>query len=126
MIKPLDCASLVDQKVRVYRNLHNGLMSVQIFTPKGWRVAGHTADLDLKDVFFHVSQSGRNGVVKTGRKTVHAFIVGIVTEFHEYDHSEMLEIKYNPMKDAQFHTLNFDIHAADFCSIRGCKVAVSW
>lgn len=64
-------------RVRVYRNLHNGKLSVQARIPgKGWRVVAHAAAIRLANVTFEVSETARQRVLRTGRKEVHAFAVG--------------------------------------------------
>lgn len=49
---PID---LEGQRVKVYRNLRNGLFSVQV----GGRVVAHLATVQLSGVSFRVSESAR-------------------------------------------------------------------
>lgn len=90
-------------RVRVYRNLHNGLLSVQTWHKgKGWRVAAHVPVIRLVDVEFRVSLAGWERCRREGRKNVHAFVVGTVAE-GPY-HPEMLNrpIRYNPKTGPHF------------------------
>lgn len=95
---------LVGKRVRVYRNLHKNCMSVQTYTPgKGWRVAAHLVGLNLKDVEFKVSETGRQRVLREKKKNVHAFVEGIVT--WEYaNRIGQQDISYNPYRAANFVT----------------------
>lgn len=71
------------KKYRVYRNLHNGklsLMDVQTNT-----VVGHADSVQLCAVNFRVGEAGRQRVIKEGRKNVHAFIVGCVTRVDGFE-----------------------------------------
>lgn len=125
-VRALNLPLLVGERVRIYRNLHNGLMSVQAKVNGNWRVVGHTSNIDLRDVTFKVSEAGRKRVIQNARKTVHAYLVGTVTEFYLYDCSEMWIVSYNPKKAPQFYIVanQRHIYAANYCSIRDCKVAV--
>lgn len=74
-IRPLTVA-LEGQKVQVYRNLNNGLLSVM----QDGRVVGHVASVNLLNVTFKVRRGGRQRVLTERRKNVHAFAQGIFTE----------------------------------------------
>lgn len=130
-IKLIDPASLpLDKPVRVYRNLHNDLMSVQHLTLTGWRVLGHTADIILADAKFVVIQSGRQRVLATGRKNVHAFIQG-------YPCNPVVRplvmalmpapVYYNPYKSAHFGCADgHRVDRAEYCIIENCKPAIAY
>ncbi len=64
-------------KVRVYRNLHNGLWSIKIMegTLKG-RVVAHAEKVMLLNASQKVYEAGRQRVIKEKAKNVHAFIEG--------------------------------------------------
>lgn len=73
----MDCAvNLVGLRVLCYRNLKNGLFSVQ---HKG-RVIAYVASLTLTGVTFQVQPAGRARVLARNEKEVHAFVTGTVTE----------------------------------------------
>lgn len=61
---------------RIYRNLHNGLLSIQCIKTK--RVCGYASSVTLKHAKFSVNQRGRELVIKTKQKNVHAFVIGSI------------------------------------------------
>lgn len=62
---------------RVFRNLTRKCFSVQVrVTGKGWRTVAHASHVALSGVSFLVSENGRQRVLQTGRKHVHAFVQG--------------------------------------------------
>ena len=63
-------------RVRVYRNLHTGTLSMQTKTEKGWRVTAHPHGVILDSCKFVVREGGRQRVLREKRKNVHAFIEG--------------------------------------------------
>ena len=73
---------------------------------KGWRVWQHATAVSLRDVSFTVSEAGRQRVLATGKKNVHAFMVGELlsdpaisdpTPIHGWSRAS-----YNPRKAATF------------------------
>ena len=63
---------------RVYFNLHKKVWSVQGYIKgRGWIVLFHCPELWLENVTFKVSEAGRQRVIRSRRKNVHAFIRGI-------------------------------------------------
>ena len=66
-------------KVEVYRNLHNGMLSIRDAKTK--HVVGHADRVTLADATFHVSQSGRERVLREKRKNVHAVVRGTLVSF---------------------------------------------
>ena len=65
-------------KVQVYRNLHNGLISIQDLSTG--LVLGHAYAIDLEEANFIVREAGRQQVIKEKRKNVHAFVRGEVVD----------------------------------------------
>ena len=65
-------------KVQVYRNLHNGLISIQDLSTG--LVLGHAYAVDLEEATFIVREAGRQQVIKEKRKNVHAFVRGEVVD----------------------------------------------
>lgn len=106
--------------VRVYRNLGNkraGKYSIQTWYPgKGWRVTDHRDRLCMSNVTFVVYEAGRQRVLRTHRKNVHAFAIGklahSVAEQHlgaigccgtdEERNDLPVPIEYNPYKQGCF------------------------
>lgn len=69
--------------VYVYRNLHKKCWSVK----QGGVVVGHTEELALKNCECVVNEKGRQKVLETGIKNVHAYIKGYVTRpRYKYNH----------------------------------------
>lgn len=65
------------EKVRVYYNLHRQTFSIQRFVKgKGWRVWTHANHIVIANPSFIVNQRGRNRVIETKRKNVHAYVQG--------------------------------------------------
>lgn len=89
----------VGRKVKVYKNLHNGLWSIQDVKSK--LVLGHVEYVSLVKCEFKVSEAGRQRVLQEQKKNVHAFVVG-----HYAPSAEPLELKkqayYNPYKVSTF------------------------
>jgi hypothetical protein len=82
-------------KYYIYRNLHTGGFSVRY---RG-RVIDRLNIFTAQNVTFKVNESGRQRVVKEGRKNVHAFVVadrykGLINK--EYELDKLGKIKYNP------------------------------
>lgn len=126
------------KRYRVYRNLTKKCLSVTL----GGRLVGHCDHVLLIDVTFHVSESGRQRVINTGHKNVHAVAegyVGAVTNFKSYNirgtgldlvtaketdpssfNSDAL-IGYNPYKYGHFYRLGtgMPVESAKFLLING-------
>ncbi len=90
----------IGQKIRVYRNLHKNMFSIQDATTK--KVIGYGEGILLKNVKFRVQKKGQDKVRKTQQKSVHAFVVGefagIKTEvLDDYEY-----IYYNPYTTEKF------------------------
>lgn len=85
-------------RVRVYRNLRNKLLSVQVKTDKGWRVHGHYVFVHLKNCHFESRDAGRNRVRRTKRKNVHAWIEGDMTP-NTWKAISPRMAKYNPYRN---------------------------
>lgn len=63
-------------KVEVYKNLHNGKWSLRDANTK--HVLGHADKVLLYGVTPKIGGAGRNRVLRTGHKNVHAYLVGVV------------------------------------------------
>jgi len=88
-------------KAKVYRNLHKKCFSV-VDLATG-RVAAHQLQVVLKDASFRVSEAGRQRVLRTRNKNVHAYVRGelLKTNFNFPD-CEPREAWYNPYKVKTF------------------------
>ena len=60
------------KKVRIYRNLNNGKVSIK----QGGLVIGHADKAFVQDATFIVSEAGRKRVLLEKRKSVHAYVEG--------------------------------------------------
>jgi len=69
----------MSKHVEVYRNLHNGKLSVRDSKTK--RVLAHCDEVTLAGVAFKVSQAGRERVLREKRKNVHALVCGKLLEY---------------------------------------------
>ena len=102
-------------RVRVYKNLHTGTLSMQtLIKGKGWRVHSHPRHVNLSNVKFVVREAGRLRVLKEKRKNVHAWIEGDLKSYRqegEYTGRAM----YNPYKyDTWVSDAGHDLSAVDF------------
>lgn len=91
-------------KVRVYWNLHKKCWSVQ--DCKTNKVIDHKAWLVLEGGFV-VRKGGQKRVRKEGKKNVHAFVVGYISDSHtKRPNIKYLDdwdrVKYNPYTDNYF------------------------
>ena len=90
---------LIGKRVEVYFNLHKKVYSVR--DKKTKLVIAHLNNIDLGDVIFKVSQSGRKRVLAEKRKNVHAFVEGTILGYSTLC-SDMVGITYNPYKYDSF------------------------
>lgn len=81
--------------VSVYYNTHKKCWSIKY---KG-KIIDHKKELLLANCSFHVSEAGRQRVIKSGRKNVHAWITG---ELLDAEFKILAKISYNPYKFSQF------------------------
>jgi len=88
------------QKVRVYRNLHKGMFSIQDYKTK--KVIGYGDGLLLKDVNFKINKKGQERVRKTFQKNVHAFVIGTFVGEERNLTPGYTHIGYNPYITDQF------------------------
>ena len=100
-----------NERVRVYRNLHKDLWSVQSWNGKDkGRVIQYMDEITLENCKFIVQMSGNRKVRDSGHKNVHAFVEGnikiIDPIFPDYKH-EKFEVIYNPRKYDSFMIKNF-------------------
>lgn len=92
-------------RVEVYKNLHNGLMSVR---ECGGRVLTHEHAVYLAAPRFVVQPAGRQKVLREQRKNVHAFVRGQCLGFSQgnlvgYEgYEDWKQATYNPYKFDSF------------------------
>jgi len=95
-------------RVEVYRNLHNGCMSIR----RDGKVVKHLQrwqSLFLEDVKFAVQPAGREKVRREGKKNVHAFVRGTIIAPSTMNHTTdvfqeecNLWVTYNPYQNDTF------------------------
>lgn len=90
-------------KVDVYWNLHKKTFSVR--NRQTGLVELHSDLVEVFDATFVVQPAGREKVLETGRKNVHAFVRGVLGGFipeNDVDYWLPNEAKYNPFKRGTF------------------------
>ena len=71
-------------KVAVYRNLHNGMFSIQCReAPYYGKVIAHAKVVGINNPLFVVRENGRQKVLRERKKNVHAFVVGELSMFNQ-------------------------------------------
>ena len=89
-------------RVEVYFNLHKYTWSVRQCSTG--RVILHTDKVHIRDPKFVVRKSGRERVLREGKKNVHAFVRGEISYCPDFDpeyHPDYLDytlVSYNPYK----------------------------
>lgn len=111
-------------KVFVYFNLHKKCWSIKALegANKG-RVVAHMNQLTIHNATFKVSEAGRQRVIKTKHKNVHAGVVGILSQ---YEHDFGTQVSYNPYKYNKFYIKSNDtlIDAASKVSFKDRLVTI--
>ena len=104
-------------RVEVYFNLHKHVFSVRQCSTG--RVILHTDKVHIRDPQFVVRKSGRDRVLREGKKNVHAFVRGEITHFDDFnpDYLDYSLVSYNPYKFDTF----VDVH--DMTPVRTAKRA---
>ena len=88
-----------NQKVEVYKNLHNGLFSVR----QNGLVVAHVESIVLSYPKIKVNEKGRQKVIKDKAKNVHAFLVGFPNCVNKcFTIDDKHAITYNPYKYKTF------------------------
>ena len=101
-------------RVEVYFNLHKHIWSVR--SAKTGRVMLHTDEVHINNPTFVVRKSGRDRVLREGKKNVHAFVRGDITVFDDFDpdYVDYTLVSYNPYKFDTF---------VDVCDTRPVRTA---
>jgi hypothetical protein len=88
------------QKVRVYWNLNRKCWSIK----HKQKVIGYANTIFMYDVTFKVSEKGRQRVLKSKRKNVHAYAEGFISSVTYPKCPDYLKkrISYNPYRFAYF------------------------
>jgi len=105
-------------RVEVYFNLHKHVFSVRQCSTG--RVILHTDKVHIRDPQFVVRKSGRDRVLREGKKNVHAFVRGEIAHFDDFDpdYLDYSLVSYNPYKHDTF------VDVQDVTPVRTAKRAV--
>ncbi|MGG6294995.1 hypothetical protein ACQ4M4_11265 [Leptolyngbya sp. AN02str] len=120
-LKPIQWEELQGLEVRVYRNLlfrTQRVMSVQTRQRKSWKLAGHTANIAIANVSFHVSEAGRQRVIREQCKNVHAWVQGLCVGETGLVSSNTISLTYDPYRDSSF------VEIGSLKPISNCKLLV--
>ncbi|QDP49012.1 MAG: hypothetical protein Unbinned465contig1000_3 [Prokaryotic dsDNA virus sp.] len=86
------------KRVRVYRNLNNGMLSVKdhyFDSPTYGKVIAYSNKVLIRGADFKVSKAGHNRVLREGRKHVHAYVEGILSDIVPHElHGESTYVSY--------------------------------
>ncbi|WP_067819891.1 hypothetical protein [Actinomadura kijaniata] len=96
---------LIGQRVRVHFNLHNKLWSIiPLAGPGKGRVAANLTDITLAGgVEFRVSRAGWERCRRQGRRSVHAYCVGLAEAINSSpDLEPLVRVTYNPARGPDF------------------------
>lgn len=106
-----------NQKVRVYRNLHKPGVVYSIADARTGLVLGYSESVLLRAPNFRVSEAGRQRVIETGKKNVHAFVYGWYEGTEQARVAMSEAVTYNPRKGSTF------IRKSDGTKIQYARVA---
>lgn len=112
---------LEGQLVKVYRNLKNGLFSVQY----GGLVVAHLDTVQLTSVVFKVTETARQRVLSSKQKNVHAYAIGLFTSAAQVEATE--PITYDPYRAGYFFRVQDEapVHNAAVVVLTAGKAYVS-
>ena len=91
-------------RVKAYRRLtgpDSDVVKWSLMDQRSGLVVAHADEAALTDVVFQVRESGRQQVIKSGRKNVHAFAVGRLAEGSLL--WEATGVHYNPERAGHFY-----------------------
>jgi hypothetical protein len=100
--------ALIGRNVFAYRNLNQDTWSLRATDQQEKnRIIGHQRAVLLENASFVVHETGRQQVLKTGQKNVHAGIKGTVAALGEeairrFDEANAVSVTYNPFRWASF------------------------
>lgn len=104
----LNCTDTYRLPCRVYRNLTRKTWSIQAISgPHKGRVVAHGEDFILSDAIPFVNENGRQRVIRTQRKTVHAYLQGTIFLWAQaWTQKEPIfgpAVTYNPYRRKEFY-----------------------
>jgi hypothetical protein len=127
MRKEVEWENDIGQQVRAYRNLKNGLISIQHYKKgKGWILSGHCDNCVLVNVSFKISESGRQRVLNLRKRNVHAFAIGKLIGKDSSDIYAPIRLGYDPYKCDYFYDKDSGrkLESADYLVVRNNEVLI--
>lgn len=99
------------RKVFAYRNLHESVWSIQ----QGGLVVAHAEAAVISGAKFTVGEKGRQKVIATGQKNVHAGVRGYLRDQLAYMKKPVDRVSYSPFKAGHFYRVESGepIHEAE-------------
>lgn len=110
---------------RIYRNLRKKCYSIQGKVNGRWKVIKHGNDFVAQNCVFKVSEAGRQRVLRTKRKNVHAFVVcEDVMKNYAFSLDGFPAVCYDPYSAPTFTKDGQPIHSAEllFMGAKGVKI----
>lgn len=99
----------------VYYNFHKRLFSIM----RNGKVVGHAPEVMLESVEFRVRPGGRARALHEGRKSVHAFVIGVPCLEGAWNERANTAVTYNYRKYASFVLLDgTPIYKAEYAWLR--------
>ena len=115
------------KRVRVYRNLNNGMLSVKDHDPDSptyGKVIAYSNRVLIISADFKVSRAGHNRVLREGRKNVHAYVEGILSDQIPHEiHGETTHLCYRTEESWGPHFREVDIMDPTFPGRRAMSAA---
>lgn len=120
----------LSRPVQVYRNLR-GKKGSYFSIRQGGCVVAHGDAMMLRDATFVVQEAGRQRVLSSGRKNVHAWVRGYLTPSGcgtSHDRDDLpCEIHYNPRKNRHFvDYIDRPVQGAEVVLIRPKKISAAY
>lgn len=116
-------------KVDVYWNSNANVFSVRSREKESYgKIIAHMNSVFIENAKFVVQEAGRNRVIDSGVKNVHAFVRGhLIPEFRKSAQEGTL-VSYNPFNDSRFTNgagQGIDSASMVFCTTRAKKPVVA-
>ena len=126
-VRLLDWDATLGHRVRVYRNLHNYRISVQVKRGSNWPVVGHMTELVLSDVTFYVSEASQRRARDANNRNVHAWASGWLLAELDPSIEAPIDLKYDYKTDASFvdRVTGRPLSACQYLVVRDNRVFVS-
>ena len=127
MIREMDWEQHLGKPVRIYRNLNNFRMSLQVKQGKSWIVVGHVTEAVIQSVTFKVQESGRQRVLRDRQKNVHAWGQGTLVAQCDDAILATIDLAYDPYQNTSFvqRGTSHPIVACQYLVVRNNQVFVS-